>query len=89
MIIVRIFEYVVSGLLILGFITEIVVPLWKGTPYFPSFRKRHKLQNQLIQTREEVSEIEVEQRISKEKTKADGKRRKSEETSDGSHSSAK
>ncbi len=75
----RVLELAVVGIIMFGFVTELVIPFFKGTLYFPSFRKkRSEVQGRLTNTREEVEISEIERKITE--TKAGFKERQGEDS---------
>lgn len=44
-------------------VTQVAIPLWKGIPLFPIFRKRWELAKQLEEAHEELAEKKIEQKI--------------------------
>lgn len=51
--------------------TQIVLPLAKGTKMFPAFRKRGKLDEELVEIREERDVLEQERRVESERKNLD------------------
>jgi len=47
--------------------TQIVVPFAKGTKLFPAFRARTKLEEELVEIREERDVLELEKRVESER----------------------
>lgn len=70
MILVVLFELIVSVLLLYLGVTQLVVPLWRGTPLFPVFRKETHLRQQLSQTAEKVVEADLEREIAEKSHRA-------------------
>ena len=50
-------------------ITQVVMPLWNDRPLFPVFRRKHKLQNDLLSAKEAVDEGKLEEQIQKTKSR--------------------
>lgn len=69
MIILRVLEYSVIVLLIVLVITQVLVPLFRGTKVFPLFRREGQLVSKLIDTRQQKVEKGLEQKIAREKRK--------------------
>ncbi len=64
----RILELAIVGIIMFGFITELVIPFFKGTLYFPSFRKkRSEAQSKLADMREGVEISGIKREITKTK----------------------
>jgi hypothetical protein len=66
-------EWVLAILVFLCAVTQILIPLARGTAYFPAFRKkRAKLEEKLVEAKEEVEEtklkLEIEKALKKGKT---------------------
>lgn len=56
------------ALIILFGVTQLILPAWKGTKLFPFFRrKRSRLEEELVEVREEKELHELEQNLQKEK----------------------
>lgn len=73
MYLLRMLEFLAVGILLFGFITELAIPFFKGTLYFPSFRgKRSKIQDELASAREEVEISEIKSEITKTKAETKG-----------------
>ena len=64
---------VIFGFLFLIFvISQILVPLARGLPYFPAFRKStEKLEEDLEEAKEEVEKAKLESMLAEEKAKAE------------------
>lgn len=69
MILLRLLEFILFVVLIVGCITQIIIPELKGGPWFPSFNRRHKLEKELIDTEEKVEEKKVEKQINQTRRK--------------------
>ena len=75
MVLVFLMELVVTvSLLYLG-VTQVVLPLWRGKPLFPIFRRERRLQHDLAEATENVVEAELEKRIAETAQKAESVRR--------------
>ena len=60
-------EITVCVLLVVGFLSQVLWPMYKGTKYFPLFRGyRRKLVAQLTEVREEAEAAGLEQAIKDE-----------------------
>ena len=65
-------EIVVAILFLLFVITQVLIPLAKGTPYFPAFRKSTKqLEEELEDAKEDVQKAKLETMVVEEKEKAE------------------
>ena len=65
-------EIVIAILFLLFVITQILIPLAKGTPYFPAFRKStEKLEQELEEAKEDVEKAKLEALTVGEKSKAE------------------
>lgn len=63
-------EYLVFALIALVFVTQVFVPMWRGTKVFPIFRSRQRrLEAELTQTREEAHEAELEHTLEEERSR--------------------
>lgn len=71
MVFLELLENAVVLLILAFFITQILIPMWKGTPKFPSFRpKAKKLEEELGKAKEEVENAVIEKEIVETKEKA-------------------
>ncbi len=65
--IAMVFAEVVQGVLTVIILvllaTQILVPLFRGTPFFPVFRRERRLVKDLTEAREEVQDAELEEHI--------------------------
>ena len=50
-------------------LTQIIIPMCKGTKLFPMFLKEQKLKDKLVEVTQELSEQEIENEIQNLKTK--------------------
>ena len=72
MVFLELAEYVVAIIFLIFVVTQILVPLGRGLPYFPAFRKStKKLEEDLEGAKEEVKKAEIEAMLEEEKTKAE------------------
>ncbi len=60
--------------------TQILVPLLRGTPFFPTFRRERSLAKELAEAQEEVRHAEMEQKIEATRRKANIIREQSRES---------
>ena len=74
------FAVVVSIFVVLG--TQILIPLLRGTPFFPVFRRERKLVEELTRAKEEVRNAELEETIDATRRRADSIRQPSETEED-------
>ena len=56
-------------------VTQVVLPLWRGTSLLPMFRKQGRLQYELTEATEEVVEAELEKKIAETARRAESVRR--------------
>jgi len=67
-------ELVAILVIIWVIVFQIIIPMWNGTPTFPFFRARRKLESQLRHTREAVGDEALRAEIAKQQPKpADSK----------------
>ena len=63
------FLYVLEGsivaVLLLLFVTQVFLPLWRNTPTFPLFRKERKLEAEMDEARQQGLEAELERDLRK------------------------
>ena len=69
--IVVVLELLFATLIVIIFLTQILMPLFRGTPVFPIFRRERKLESELSEARKEVIEASLERRIKQEREKAE------------------
>lgn len=58
-----ILEWAILGVLMLLFVTQIFLPLWRGTPIFPLFSRERKLEAEKDRVKQEVVEDDLEREI--------------------------
>ena len=75
MILVALMELVVAAALFYLGVTQVVLPLWRGTPLFPMFRREGHLQHELTEATENVVEAQLERKIAETAQKAETVRR--------------
>ena len=63
-------EIIMIALFLLAFATQVFIPLWRGTPLFPIFRRERKLEAQLTKLRQANLEADIEHKIVQEEKKA-------------------
>lgn len=54
-------ELAVSLLLVIGVVTQIAIPLWRGTPLFPIFRAERRLEREVAEARQRRLEADLEE----------------------------
>jgi argininosuccinate lyase len=65
-------EAIFGVLFLLFVITQVLIPLARGLPFFPAFRKStEKLEEDLEQAKEEVEKAKLESMLAEEKLKAE------------------
>ena len=64
--IVRVIEVAVILIGLLMFIMQITIPLWRGRPMFPLFRREQKLQSKLSEIEQAWVEKALQKRIDRE-----------------------
>lgn len=67
----RIFEIAVGAIIVILAITQIVIPIFRGTLLFPLFRKEHELESQLSRARQEELEIGLQHELKKRREHID------------------
>lgn len=55
------------AVLILTSVTQVVVPLWRGTPLFPILRSERKLEGELEEVHQQKIEADLQERIRRER----------------------
>lgn len=65
--IVRVLEIAIVVMGVILFLTQITIPLYRGRPMFPMFRKEAKLLHELEELQQEVVERALERQITKER----------------------
>lgn len=68
-------ELVGFALLCLVGVTQLVIPLWRGTPLFPILRTERKLEGELEQVRQEHLEVTLRGRIKRERGQVEEEKR--------------
>ena len=72
MILLEILEWILGLLLFLFIFTQILVPMWRNTPYCPIFRKKARaLEAQLGEAKGKVEEAEFKGNIKRERHRAE------------------
>ena len=69
-------EYVFIALVIIFVITQVIIPLGRGTLLFPLFRRERQLEQELQKVKQEAIEAELEQRVEETRKKVEETRRK-------------
>jgi len=69
-------ELLIISLAVFCFVTQITIPLFRGTPLFPFFKKEEEIKREISETKQELEEArlttekrKVEKEIEKEKEK--------------------
>jgi hypothetical protein len=70
MLLIMAFEVIVATIIIWTLITQVLIPVYRGTKLFPFFRKEEKLRNEI----EEVNQQNVEKGLENELKKISKKR---------------
>lgn len=52
-------EFIFSLVLLGGFVTQVVIPLWRGTPLFPFFLREESLRRKLGEMRQRKLESDI------------------------------
>ena len=73
--VVAVLEIALAVLVVLTGVTQLVVPLWRGPPVFPLFRRERKLEAELADASEEVVEADLERQIAEKRRLAERTRR--------------
>ncbi len=63
MVLADILEWTLMAVAVLVLLTQIVVPLFRATPFFPLFRSGRKLAEELAAANEEVENARLERQI--------------------------
>lgn len=61
--------------LMLTGVTQVVIPLWRGTPLFPILRSERKLEGELEEVRQQKIEADLQARIKRERDELEPKER--------------
>ena len=64
----RVLELVGFALLVLTALTQLVIPLWRGTPLCPILRRERKLEGELERVRQTRLAAELRERIERERS---------------------
>jgi sensor domain CHASE-containing protein len=65
MVILRLFEFSAIFLIILAVITQVFIPFFRGTVYFPIFRKERKLEDDLANAKQGQVERALEKEVNR------------------------
>ncbi|MCL4403761.1 hypothetical protein M1432_00170 [Patescibacteria group bacterium] len=72
MFLLRIIEFGVGAIFLIYLLTQILIPLWQGTPLFPSLReKSSKLQKDLVDARGDVEDAKLGKEVAKTQAQAE------------------
>ena len=74
-------EFAIAAVVVYAIVSQIILPLWRGTPSFPWLEPERKLTHQYHDARQQVVEAKIERDIvrtkeEKKKIKASTKRKK-------------
>lgn len=69
-------EFLFSVCVVIVAVNQIVVPMAKGLPVFPFFRKARKLSKELTEVKGEIADLKLEQEIIREKKRIRSERKK-------------
>jgi hypothetical protein len=61
----RIFEIAAGAIIVILAVTQMVIPILRGTLLFPLFRKEHELESQLSRARQEELEVGLQHELKK------------------------
>ena len=70
MVLADILEWTLMAVTVLVLLTQIIVPLFRATPFFPLFRRGRKLTQELAAANEELENAQMERRIRTAKLEA-------------------
>jgi len=70
---VVLFEIVIVIVIVVSTITQVVIPLWRGTAIFPIFHPERKLAGELAEANQEGREADLKKEIRKVKTRTTNK----------------
>ena len=59
----QLFEFVLFVMFSYGVLSQVIVPLWNGVPFFPWVRKPGTVQSRMAKVREEQEVASIEQEI--------------------------
>ena len=68
-------EYAFIALVIIFVITQVIIPLGRGTLLFPLFRRERQLEQELQKVKQEAVEADLEQKIEETRRKVEETRR--------------
>jgi hypothetical protein len=63
MALLRILEYATGAILLLIAVTQVVIPIFRGTLLFPFFRREHELESLLSQARQQELEFGLQKEL--------------------------
>jgi len=64
---VYLLEFIFAVFVVIIFVNQLIVPIAKGLPIFPFFRKTRKLSEELTTVNGAIEDLKLEQKISKRK----------------------
>ena len=72
MFLLRVIEFGIAAIFLTYFVTQVIIPLWQGTPLFPSLReKKSRLQDDLVNARGEVEDAKIRREVAQTKAEAE------------------
>lgn len=63
----ELFEWVALILFLVVVVTQLAIPMYRGTPLFPVFRRERELETELERARQTSVESRLEKRIARER----------------------
>jgi hypothetical protein len=77
-----ILELLLAMLVILGVVTQVIIPLFKQTPFFPAFKSNSSIERELAAAKEKVELAELENRRDQYLKQAEDLRKPQEKVND-------
>ncbi|OGF82511.1 hypothetical protein A3B18_00870 [Candidatus Giovannonibacteria bacterium RIFCSPLOWO2_01_FULL_46_13] len=56
-------ELVIIGVLLLLFVSQVFLPLWRNTPIFPLFRRERKLEAEIAEVKQQGLEADLKKEL--------------------------
>ena len=69
-------EFLFGVVVVIVAISQVIVPIKKGLPVFPFFRKTQKLHGELTKVNREIEDLKLEKEITKGKKRIENERKK-------------
>ena len=71
-----VFEFLLYVLITYAVVTQVVIPMYRGTLLFPAFRKRRKLEQAVEIVKEKLDEVKIEKTVEEIKNQIEKEKKK-------------